>query len=516
LNLKTGITAKQPHWEVLLQQIGVPYYLIDPRNKITIDNYAVVIINSPLERETKNEIINYVNKGGSLLIEAKYANDLFGYKTKTIYIKYINSEAGIFKRNIQLTDIYKNCRISGEANYFKNQDGENTIQVTRIGEGTIVVLPTGFTASILENSTLRKNFYSGFGKFVSERVSKVSKGSIRYFLQAMIEYLYHVRGLPFASLWFYPDGAKNVFGFRIDTDFALPDDVDNLYKTIRQNNITATWFVETKSSEKWIEKYSSFKEQEIGLHCYRHKVFSSYRKNFLNLQLGLKTLEKAGIKPVGFAAPFGEWNKQLAQAIENTGFKYSSEFSVSYDNFPFNTFFNHSLLTVLQIPIHPISFGRLYWAGHSDSDMLNYFYRVIEQKLSLNEPVILYTHPEEKRYDILDKIFNKINQMNIPPILFNQYSEWWTKRNLIKWEAVLVSGEVKIKTPNKDKSFWVYVSNPSDENYINPLLEECYDSRVLKFKEFNYDKEINPVELRKYSWRMFKDDILFHYRKSKQ
>jgi hypothetical protein len=516
LNLRIGITANLPQWEIILQQIGVPYCIIDSKNKITVDNHAVIIINSPLDREIKNEVINYVNKGGSLLIEANYANELFGYKTKTVYIKYINTEAGIFKRNIQLTDIYKNCRISKEANYFKNQDGENTIHLAKIGEGTVVVLPSAFIDSVQDNKTLRKNFYSGFGNFASERVSKVSKGGVRYLLQTIIKYLYHSRSLPFVSLWHYPDGAKNIFGFRIDTDFASPDDVDELYKTIGQNNISATWFVESKSSEKWIDKYASFKNQEIGLHCYRHKVFPSYKRNFLNLQLGLKTLEKAGIKPVGFAAPYGEWNKQLAKALENLSFKYSSEFSISYNDLPYNPYFNNSFSKTLQIPIHPVSFGRLYWAGHNDSDMLNYFYQVIEMKLSLNEPLILYTHPGEKRFNILDKIFIKINQMNIPSILFSQYAEWWVKRNKIKWEAVLVNSEVKIKTENKDKAFWLSVSKFSGENYITPLLEECYDSNVLTFPESNYNREINPVELRKYSWRMFKDDILFHYRKLKQ
>jgi peptidoglycan/xylan/chitin deacetylase (PgdA/CDA1 family) len=301
--------------------------------------------------------------------------------------------------------------------------------------------------------------------------------------------------------------------FRIDTDYGTPEQVDLLYKTLRKNEINGTWFVETKSAENWIKKYSLFENQEIGLHCYRHRIFNSYKENYENFNKGLQILKKAGISPKGVASPFGEWNRSYDNVISDLGLIYSSEFSCSYDNFPHFLANENSVSKVLQIPIHPISFGRLNRGGYTDNEMLNYFMEVIEKKISLNEPVILYTHPSEDRMDILEKIFNKINESNLPSLTFSQYAEWWKARNSINWQAYVQDGEVRISTENKDRSFWFYVKNPDGKNYISPLLENCYEKQTKTTSDFNYASEINPSSLRKFNWQMFKDDILFLIRK---
>ncbi len=149
--------------------------------------------------------------------------------------------------------------------------------------------------------------------------------------------------------------------------------------------------------------------QEISLHCRRHRVFTNYKDNYENIKLGVEDLKKINTKPNGFAGPFGEWNDELNKSLEALDFNYSSEFSYTYDCFPFYPVTNNSFSKILQIPIHPLSFGRLRWGGHTDEAMLKYFINIIEQKLMLQEPIILYTHPSEERLNILNEIFKKIN-----------------------------------------------------------------------------------------------------------
>lgn len=514
MNLELGITKELSHWNIVLEQVGVVYSKIDWEKNL-LEKYAAIIVNSNLDEEETKKILQFVDEGGSLLTEADFVKKIFKISIKQVYIKYLFSEEKIFGYRLPSIDLYKNCSIPGNANVLNNQNGQLIVSSFKQGRGNVIIIPGNFVSALSDYSILRKKVPSSIKKPPTERVSKVSKGSIYYFIRAALEHLYCIRDLPFVTLWNFPGDSQNIFLFRIDTDYGTPEQVDILYKTLRENEIRGTWFVETKSAENWVDRYSSFENQEIGLHCYRHRIFNSYRKNYENLDHGFQILKKAGIFPKGIASPFGEWNKSYDKVISELGLTYSSEFSYSYDNFPQFPASKDSMGVVLQIPVHPISFGRLSRERYTDNEMLNYFHDVIEKKISLNEPVILYTHPAEARLDILKKIFNKINQLNLPSLAFSQYAEWWKVRDNISWQGYFVDSEVRISTDNTDKSFWYYVKNPDGKSYISPLLENCYEKQTIITSDFNYTKEINPSSLRKFDLQMFKDDILFHIRKHK-
>ena len=514
MNLNIGITKELIHWNIVLNQVGVGYSKIDWEKNL-FEEYAAVIVNSELKEEERKKILQFIDGGGSLLTEANFAKKIFDISTKQVYTKYLFSKEKVFEYYLPVIDLYRYCIIPVEANVLSNQNGQFVISSFKKGRGNVVIIPGNFVSAVSDHSTLRKKIYSSVKEPPTERLSKVSKGSVYHFIRSVLEHLYHVRDLPFVTLWNFPGDEQNIFLFRIDTDYGTPEQVDLLYKTLKQNEIRGTWFVETKSAENWIDKYSSFENQEIGLHCYRHRIFNSYKKNYENLNHGLQILETAEIFPKGIAAPFGEWNKLYDKAISDLGLIYSSEFSYSYDSFPQFSSSKNYTSEILQIPVHPISFGRLNRAGYTDNEMLNYFLDVIEKKTSLNEPVILYTHPAEDRHDVMEKIFNKIDQLNLTSLTFSQYAEWWKRRNSINWLAYFHDGEVRISTDNKDKSFWFYVKNFDDKNYISPLLENCYEKQSVNIAEFNYRGKINPSSLSKFDIKMFKDDILFHIRKRK-
>jgi peptidoglycan/xylan/chitin deacetylase (PgdA/CDA1 family) len=357
--------------------------------------------------------------------------------------------------------------------------------------------------------------YSSVKEPPTERISKVSKGSIYHFIRTALEHLYHIRNLPFVSLWNFPGDSRNVFLFRVDTDFGSQDQVNRLYKTIREDGIKGTWFIETQSSENWINKYSSFEEQELALHCYRHRIINNYKKDYENFKKGIEILNRVAIFPNGIAAPFGEWNNTFNRVVEDLGFEYSSEFSYSYDNFPHPVVNNNRQSKVLQIPIHPVSFGRLSRAGYDDNEMYEYFINVINQKMALCEPVIIYTHPLEERYDVHKRIFNFVNEMNLYKITFIEYSRWWKKRSEVKYKALFENNKLKIESGINDESFRLRVSLPSYEKYLIPLSGNDDRKTKLDFGQFKYDSDFQPDIFRKYTKRMLKDDILFEVRKRK-
>ncbi len=507
MNLKIAYTKDLSDWNILLGQLGVSYSLIDWGRDL-LNEYTVIIVNSALNDEEGNKIQKFVNEGGSLLIEADYAKNIFKVNTKQAYLKYLFSKEKVFSKCLPLVDIYRNCTIPVNANTLKDQKGRFVVSEMKLGKGNLIIIPGNFISAVSEVKVLRKRIYSN-GKTPSERISRVSKGSINHFLNAALERLFHLRNFPFVSLWNFPNNAKNIFLFRIDTDYGSPEQVDNLYKTLTEKEIKGTWFVETKSAESWINKYSSFRNQEIGLHCYRHRLFNSYEENFSNFSYGLEILKKASIYPKGIVAPFGEWNNSFNKVVEKLGFEYSSEFSYSYDGFP------QFAERILQMPIHPISFGRLSREGYSNEEMYDYFINVINQKIALCEPLIIYTHPMEERLEILKKIFNYINQYKLPKYTFKEYVDWWEKRNETKFGSSFINNELKIETENKDDSFRVKVVYPSGEIYLIPLSGDNAEKVKIDLQEFQYDSEFNPEALRKYDFELLKDDILFKLRKRK-
>ena len=405
-----------------------------------------------------------------------------------------------------------------DANLLPNQNGVKTAYSTKIGKGKLIVFPSDFSSQMIKHSVKRKNFYTEFGNIeTNERVALISKGTIYHLIKNALENLYHHRNIPFINLWQFPNGERSIFSFRVDTDFGTFSQLKNLYDLFSENKISATWFLETNSIGSDIKNlYKGFTNQEIGLHCRRHRVFDNYNDNYENIKLGIEDLKTINSEPIGFAAPFGEWNEDLNKSLEELDFNYSSEFSYAYDCFPFYPVTNNSFGKILQIPIHPLSFGRLKWGGHTDEGMLNYFLNIIEQKLALQEPIILYTHPGEERLNILDEIFKKINSLNIPILTFEKFYEWWNKRITLKWEAEFINGEIKINKNSEENIFWVRTSFPNQEVYLAPIASKDLKMKKIENAKFKIDYKTTPNEIRKTSSRMMRHDILFKYRKSKQ
>ncbi|MFZ0454503.1 MAG: polysaccharide deacetylase family protein [Ignavibacteriaceae bacterium] len=305
------------------------------------------------------------------------------------------------------------------------------------------------------------------------------------------------------------------------------EEINSLNNLLQDFDIPATWFVETKSSQDRIELFLNLKKQEISYHCFRHKNFLSYKKNVENIKKGLTILENAGIKPEGYAAPYGEWNKTIAKAADNFNFFYSSEFGFAYDTLPLYPFYNSSFSKALQIPIHPVSAGRLHWGGHSEENMIKYFFSIVEQKLFLDEPIVFYTHPFEKRLNVFEKIFEKINSYNrnysirndslnrkIPILNFSEYAEWWKKRISVKWNAEEKDGEIFISAENSDESIRFMAVYPSGERFILSAIRN--EKIKAEEKKDELQLSINPHELRKKTFQMIKYDIIGTIRKLKQ
>ncbi len=507
MNLRIGLTDNKLGWQILLKQEGVSYEIISCFDVVKYSDFSTLIVSGFNCLKQRDNILDYVESGGAVLVDAEMSSELLNVNMKKFRIKYLIPEKNSSYSAVGLVDVYQNGLILKDGD-ITSLDSGLKIKIKRIEKGIVLILPFNVNKAILDISTSRRKFYFRRKELPSERIAKISKGEIRRIVRISLEYLHHIQELPFVQLWYYPKGNKNIFAFRVDTDFCNQNDTKALYKVCKKNEIPGSWFIEAKTSMQWLADFKKMQNQEIGLHCYRHCVFKDYNNNRKNLEKGQKILEKYEVKPIGFVSPYGEWNYNLGNAIEDADFKYSSEFSLDYDNMPFYPYLGDRFSKVLQIPIHPISIGRLRRAHFTDEEMWQYYKNVIVQKIKLCEPIIFYHHPSHKKFDIFDKIFQFINEHSIKKIDFAGLYNWWEKRNKVKFNAILENGKIIIESNNFSTDFWLRISSAKFGNSITQISPEI-DLRNLEWHKkdeiISLPKDINRI--RRFSWRDFLYDL---------
>jgi len=501
--LKIGLFPNNPGWEIILNQEGISYEIISENSDLTPENFAVIILSNTISEKQKTEILSYLKNKGSILFGAKCYADFFKIKTNTQKTDFlIPDETSIFS-NSGLVDIYSKI-YTLNSDDLELIDSGLKIQQRKVGKGNVLVLPFDVNNLMLDTNSIRRKFYFRRKELPSEIVAKIAKSPIRRIVKTSLEYLFHLRNLPFVQIWYYPDGYKKVFLFRIDTDFCSKEGAKEIYKISEKNQIRATWFVDTNSQE--LDTYLKMNNQEIALHCARHRVFDDYQQNYDNIIAGKKELEKERFSPTGFASPFGEWNPQLGKAIEDLNFEYSSEFALNYDDFPFYPFYEGKKTDVLQIPIHPISLGRLRRSHFSDDEMLKYYLNLINEKLQRNEPIIFYHHPHQKRFEIFNEIFKEINKHKIWKPNFSEFSNWWKKRNKVQPDFTL-----------KDDKLISNLKIHDDKIYLKIFRRDVFSitkiKKEIELNKLNWEQK-ERMKLPKDIWRIRKKhwrDLLYDY-----
>ena len=71
MRLKIGISNLQPGWEIILQQEGLTYEVINLNSQVDIDEYSVLIINNQVSQQQKRHLDTFLKKGGSAIINSK-------------------------------------------------------------------------------------------------------------------------------------------------------------------------------------------------------------------------------------------------------------------------------------------------------------------------------------------------------------------------------------------------------------------------------------------------------------
>lgn len=486
--LKIGIIEDSPGWKIILQQIGVDFSEISSQSKI--DEYNLLIVNELPENE--RFLNDWLAQNKPILWEAKFFARWFGIPAKKKKIKFL-----------QMDRSFADLGIIDFNNTFYYPSTKFVLSVNEqflFRKANSLIISFSLNNVIIDHIYRRKRFFAERKELPSEIVARNSKGKIRSLIERILQIIHIENDLPFIQKKNYPN-RKNLFIFRIDTDFSSEHNARELQKICQKNSIRASWFIDTNSVRMTTEIYSKMSDQEVGFHCQRHLVFPDYQRNYENIQQGLRKLHDAGIDASGFVAPFGDWNFQLAKVLEKFQFQYSSEFTLDYDDLPFFPYLEDHFSEVLQIPIHPVSMGRLRRSHFSQKEKLQYYQRVILEKFASKEPVILYHHPNQQQFELWSEIFRFTKKLGLQNITMQEFNDWWRKRQDKDIQCSLENEELHFIRPEPDN--FLQITTKKGWATI-PKIDVSLTQ--INFHERQRKKAKETASIRKWNWQ----DLLYN------
>ena len=444
MKIQIGLVSYSSGWEQLCFQEGIPCLTIDLLKQSPADECSLLVVNRILNIKEREVVEQYLIDGGAVIGYTEHLLKIAGVNGTEQELAYVVADRDDIFRSVHLLDLGLRGLVPRGANALRTDTNTFAVTIGPLGGGHAVILPFDVDALLHDARPANKSFCFGLDRLPSERVSLVGKGELRHLVHDAFTYLHHSRGIPYVHLWYFPRGLKNVFAFRIDSDGASQEDIDMLYKLGRDNDVPLSWFLDVKSHEQWLSHFKYFVGQEIGLHCYEHRTYSSYNANLKNITRGLQEMRRAGLQPMGFAAPYGIWNPELGEAVDQAGFEYSSEFSYAYDTLPLFPEAKGKKLKTLQMPIHPICIGTMAMVGYSDAKMVEYFIKVIRLKLSRHEPLFFYHHPSHRHWDVIRWLFD-FREEGVERTTLGEYARWWKQRIAAKFRLEVDGDTVRIR-----------------------------------------------------------------------
>ena len=440
MNLCAGLTAPSQTWELILSQEGLPWELLDLREGVPEDRCSVLIIVRRLEPSEADAVLAYLRSGGGVIGSAHHLAGVLGTTARQERLSYVLGDSDESFGFSGVLDLGLVGGIPREANRLRTQQNDFALFAGPAKGGTAVLFPFDIHTAMTDIRTTTKAFYWQRERLPSERVSLVAKGEVRHLIHRALAYVHHARGLPYVHLWYFPSAEPNVLAFRVDTDGAPQRDIDTLYRVVRESGVDATWFVDVRAHESWLPHFATLAGQEIGLHCYEHRVSGDPAWNRRQMARGRDLLDAVGLAPRGFAAPYGTWRPDLASIIDEFGFVYSSEFSCAYDTFPLFPEIHDRLFRTLQVPIHPVSIGSLRQIGATAPQMDEYFRSLTAMKLARQEPLFFYHHPAHRHWDVVRNLLEGVRTLGVKPMTMGAYAMWWKDRTSVPLQMSMAKG----------------------------------------------------------------------------
>jgi hypothetical protein len=503
--IRIGITRYEPGWELLLEQIGVDWFVIPDLSDLSPSALSLLIVNSAADGHVLQSVMKYAHDGGAVLFTTGAEKQIRSRATGKQYLTFLPPQVRKEYSFSSIFDLYRTSVLFNDSSITFTEDH---------GAGTISYLGLDVQGIIDDRRIVRKAFPADSHRLPTERVAQGSKNALRQLIHTHIEYLHHRRNIPFVHKWYYPDDTPTVFTFRVDSDKGTQEQIDEIYRICDEHRIPTSWFLDVHSHESWLPYFKKFTSQEIGIHCYRHVVHDSVILNKENFAEAKAALERQGLRTEGITAPTGAWNRYIGTAILELEFSYSSEFGYDYDNLPSFPFVNSSFSPVVQLPIHPICVGSMLQSGFLPSDMISYFKQVVDKKRSLAEPICLYHHPTHGHTEVFQEVFKYIHSLKIATMSYSDYALWWKRRSRNRMTVNLNDTDVHLGG-NEDEHQWARITMPDSRVTIVPALKTVNLKNIpFKIPAMTAGPVYDSSRVRRFSVRHIVQDLLDWWIKS--
>lgn len=424
MNLRCGLLDGGPVWRELLRSEGVPSCCV-ALDSIEDGAVSVVVVDRPLKPGEAAALRAYLRRGGALVAAAAFVADALGMAARRRHIRYLVDDREE-RPWFDLLDIDGACCLPAECSRLRTEENSHAMFLDAWGGGLAAVLPFDPADLVTPGSGCYRSFPAGYDRLPFERVASRSRAALLQMLHGVLEELHHRRNLPYVRISQFPADIPSVFAFRLDTDRASDRQIEQWRELSAAFGAPFTWFVDTGHREGKLEAFAKMQNQEIGVHCYRHRLFQTAAAYSEDIGCALNLLRAVGIDPAGYAAPFGHWSEQMGRAIDGIGMAYSSEFLTGFDGVPFFPTVRATTFQTLQVPVHPVSCGALRRSGYSHARMVEYFVGVIDRKIARHEPVFLYDHPIHDCVDVGWEILKRVRAL--PGMTLGEYATWWKER----------------------------------------------------------------------------------------
>ncbi|HVZ40550.1 MAG TPA: hypothetical protein VHI13_14820 [Candidatus Kapabacteria bacterium] len=454
--LVIGVAVLRPGMRMLLDQLGVAYEGIVRWDELDPARYSAVIVNRSPDAGQLAALREYLRGGGAVL-DAGYllrAISRRGFAQRRVRWFLPDADDPMFG-TIGLADLHQTIWCHPDASYC-----DGLVHLTAADGGHVAYLPFDLHRAVVNHRSVRRTFHSPWSRDPDEIVGRISKGGIRRVVEGALIWLHQQRGLPYLHRWYFPEDARSVFCYRIDSDYGTRAQVLALHEHAARHGIPLTWFLHVAAHQEWLSLFNEFEGDETALHCYRHRTFNGGEENAANIALGLAMMKDCGMQVEGFAAPNGFWNHALAAAVAAAGLLYSSEFSLAYDDVPFRPWSRGDLLPTLQVPVHPVCIGSLKRVKAPQEAMARYFRRAVDHAMAGNLPALLYHHPGHEGWDVVEDTFLHVRARGIPAITMGDYARWWTRRNSMRHAAETADGRIAIRYTRPDPAVLLAARTP--------------------------------------------------------
>lgn len=443
-----GLWGKDPYWQEVLRQEGTSYAVNAAEQ---LDRISVLILDAAPGKKDAPLVARYAESGGSLLACAGHAGEMWPeLNPRRARIRYIAPDGSAVFRNVGLADIETTGWLCSRANAGTTDRGEKALFVGRVGNCSCVLLPFDLPSVLSRFDARPRQFVADSPVFPTETVSSAGRGEVRRLVANCLRFLLARQGLPYVHLSYVPGAGPSIFGYRVDTDFGPRSALETTAELAGRVGMKFSWYVNVRAHGGHLDLFRELARagHDVQLHCYRHAVYPDYERNRANLARGKAEMEQAGLHVTGAVAPYGEWNPGLERAMAELGFLYSSEFGFAGDDLPSRPLIAGVRSRVLQVPVHPVSIGRLLAAHARVEQIERYYLNYVNRQAARAAPCLLYDHPERiaQSNEVLTRVLDHGVKRCGGWTTLTAYADWWRQRETLRFGICADETAVEVVT----------------------------------------------------------------------